>query len=384
MTIKKRLARSNIAMFVIPVLAAAVLLLIGMGIAFWLLERVWLPQLGISLKELHQTGEQLEALLSSSAAVLCVYGGAVAAALLLVIAWTNFYLTRNLFRHISQPLDALTAGVARIRDGDLDTPIAYGGEDEFRAACDAVDEMAARLKTSLDQQQLQQQKKQELMAGMSHDLKSPLTSIRAYTEALMDGVARDAEAQQRYLQTIHAKELDMEVLVNRLFQLAKLDVSAYPAHLEPLPLLQTMQALTRTWNTGDMDVTLEIPPELAVTADRELLNRVAENLLGNSCKYGGQERTCVRISARESGGMAELSFADNGTGVPPEQLSRIFDAFYRGDAARTAPGNGSGLGLAVVKKAAEEMHGSVRAENEPEGGLRITLTLPLGKEEPHA
>ncbi len=384
MTIKKRLARSNIAMFVIPVLAAAVLLLIGMGIAFWLLERVWLPQLGISLKELHQTGEQLEALLSSSAAVLCVYGGAVAAALLLVIAWTNFYLTRNLFRHISQPLDALTAGVARIRDGDLDTPIAYGGEDEFRAACDAVDEMAARLKTSLDQQQLQQQKRQELMAGMSHDLKSPLTSIRAYTEALMDGVARDAEAQQRYLQTIHAKELDMEVLVNRLFQLAKLDVSAYPAHLEPLPLLQTMQALTRTWNTGDMDVTLEIPPELAVTADRELLNRVAENLLGNSCKYGGQERTCVRISARESGGMAELSFADNGTGVPPEQLSRIFDAFYRGDAARTAPGNGSGLGLAVVKKAAEEMHGSVRAENEPEGGLRITLTLPLGKEEPHA
>ncbi len=384
MTIKKRLARSNIAMFVIPVLAAAVLLLIGMGIAFWLLERVWLPQLGISLKELHQTGEQLEALLSSSAAVLCVYGGAVAAALLLVIAWTNFYLTRNLFRHISQPLDALTAGVARIRDGDLDTPIAYGGEDEFRAACDAVDEMAARLKTSLDQQQLQQQKKQELMAGMSHDLKSPLTSIRAYTEALMDGVARDAETQQRYLQTIHAKELDMEVLVNRLFQLAKLDVSAYQAHLEQLPLLQTMQALTRTWNTGDMDVTLEIPPELAVTADRELLNRVTENLLGNSCKYGGQERTCVRISARESGGMAELSFADNGTGVPPEQLPRIFDAFYRGDAARTAPGNGSGLGLAVVKKAAEEMHGSVRAENEPEGGLRITLTLPLGKEEPHA
>ena len=384
MTIKKRLARSNIAMFVIPVLAAAVLLLIGMGIAFWLLERVWLPQLGISLKELHQTGEQLEALLSSSAAVLCVYGGAVAAALLLVIAWTNFYLTRNLFRHISQPLDALTAGVARIRDGDLDTPIAYGGEDEFRAACDAVDEMAARLKTSLDQQQLQQQKKQELMAGMSHDLKSPLTSIRAYTEALMDGVARDAETQQRYLQTIHAKELDMEVLVNRLFQLAKLDVSAYPAHLEPLPLLQTMQALTRTWNTGDMDVTLEIPPELAVTADRELLNRVTENLLGNSCKYGGQERTCVRISARESSGMAELSFADNGTGVPPEQLPRIFDAFYRGDAARTAPGNGSGLGLAVVKKAAEEMHGSAWAENRPEGGLRITLTLPLGKEEPHA
>ena len=124
MTIKKRLARSNIVMLVIPVLVAAVLLLIGMGIGFTLLERVYLPQLGISLSELHQTGEQLESLLSGSAALLCVYAGAVAATILLTITWTNLYLTRSLFRHISEPLDTLTAGVARIRDGDLDTPIA--------------------------------------------------------------------------------------------------------------------------------------------------------------------------------------------------------------------------------------------------------------------
>ena len=158
MTLKKRLALSNIAMFVIPVLAAAVLLLIGMGIGFILLTQVYLPQLGISLQELHQTGEQIEQMLSDSAVILCVYAGAVVAALLLTIAWTDLYLTRNLFRHISEPLDALTAGVDRIRDGDLDTPIAYTEPDEIKSACDAVDEMAARLKASLEQQQLQQQK----------------------------------------------------------------------------------------------------------------------------------------------------------------------------------------------------------------------------------
>ena len=86
MTIKKRLARSNIAMFLIPILVAGVLLLLGMGLCFILLERVWLPQLGISLWELHQTGEQIEQLLSDSAAILCVYAGAVIAALLLTIA----------------------------------------------------------------------------------------------------------------------------------------------------------------------------------------------------------------------------------------------------------------------------------------------------------
>ena len=111
MTIKKRLARSNIAMFVIPVLAAAVLLLIGLGIGFLLLKQVYLPQLGISLQELHQTGEQIEKMLHDSAAILCIYAGAVAMTLLLTIAWTNLYLIRSLFRHISQPLDTLTAGV---------------------------------------------------------------------------------------------------------------------------------------------------------------------------------------------------------------------------------------------------------------------------------
>ena len=221
MTIKKRLACSNIAMFVIPILVAAVLLLIGLGIGFLLLRYIYLPQLGISLQELHQTGEEIEHLLSDSTAILYVYAGTVVTALLLTIAWTNLYLTRNLFRHISQPLDTLTVGVARIRDGDLDTPIAYQEADEFKAACDAVDEMAARLKASLEQQQQEQQKKQELIADLSHSLKTPLTVIRAYSEALLEDVAADEETRRRYLETIHVREGDLEVLADQLFEQAK-------------------------------------------------------------------------------------------------------------------------------------------------------------------
>ena len=263
MTIKKRLARSNIAMFVIPVLVAAVLLLIGLGIGFTLLERVYLPQLGISLGELYQTGEEIERLLSDSAAILRVYAGAVVMALLLTIAWTNYYLTRNLFRHISEPLEALTAGVARVRDGDLDTPIAYREADEFKAARDAVDEMAARLKASLEERQSEQQRKQELIAGMSHDLKSPPPSIRAYTEALLEGVAQDEAAKERYLRTIRAKEADMEAMVNRLFEFAKMDVSEYPVQREALPLRETLAAVTERLSGDGAAVTLDGVPALA-------------------------------------------------------------------------------------------------------------------------
>lgn len=193
MTIRRRLARSNLVMILIPVAISAVLLLLGGGLALLLLERVWLPRLGLSFAALHETGEQLETAFAGAKALAAIYAGTVILALLATVAFTNFYLTRSLFRHISAPLQTLVAGVERIRGGNLESPIGYTAEDEFKPACDAVDAMAARLKASLDAQSRQQ--RQELIAGMSHDLKSPLTSIRAYTEGLLDGVAKDEAAR---------------------------------------------------------------------------------------------------------------------------------------------------------------------------------------------
>ena len=370
MTIRKRLARSNIAMLVIPILAAALLLLLGLGAVLLLLRG--------NLMTLHDAVEQIESVLHGFKLTLCAFAAVAVLLMLAAVALTDLYLTRSLFRHISQPLDTLTAGVARIRDGDLDTPIAYTEPDEFKAACDAVDEMAARLKASLEQQQAAQQQKQELIAGMSHDLKSPLTAIRAYTEGLLEGVAQDEATRQRYLQTIYAKESDMETLVNRLFAFAKMDVSAYPVRLEPLALRPALEAVAE--EQEGVAVTVDVP-DMTVMADRELLRRIAVNLLDNSRKYGGREDVHVRITAEKNGDTAVIVFADNGAGVPQEQLPRLFDVFYRGDAARTAPGNGSGIGLAVVKKSCDEMHGSVRAENGESGGLLVIVTLPLAKED---
>lgn len=197
MTIRRRLARSNLVMILIPVAIAAVLLLLGGGLALLLLERVWLPRLGLSFAALHETGEQLETAFAGAKAFAAIYAGTVILALLATVAFTNFYLTRSLFRHISAPLQTLVAGVERIRGGNVESPIGYTAEDEFKPACDAVDAMAARLKASLDAQSRQQQR-QELIAGMSHDLKSPLTSIRAYTEGLLDGVAKDEAVRTQF------------------------------------------------------------------------------------------------------------------------------------------------------------------------------------------
>ena len=189
MTIKKRLHRSNIYMFLIPLVTAALLLILGAGIAIYILEVKYLPRIGLSLYDLHIAVEQNEDLFQGFETFVWIYVGAVGMALLLTIVFTNVNLTRELFTHISEPLDTLVGGVDRIRSGDLDNPINYTEPDEFKAACDAVDLMAAKLKASLEAEQRRQQSSKELMAGMGHDLKSPLTSIRAYTEALLEGVA---------------------------------------------------------------------------------------------------------------------------------------------------------------------------------------------------
>ena len=321
MTIRRRLARSNLVMILIPVAIAAVLLLLGGGLALLLLERVWLPRLGLSFAALHETGEQLETAFAGAKALAAIYAGTVILALLATVAFTNFYLTRSLFRHISAPLQTLVAGVERIRGGNLESPIGYTAEDEFKPACDAVDAMAARLKASLDAQSRQQQQRQELIAGMSHNLKSPLTSIRAYTEGLLDGVAKDEAARTRYLQTIYAKESELEALVNRLFSFAKLDLDEAPADLVPLDIAGTLQSIVDSCDAEALDVRLGELPEGRVLADRELLTRSIANLLDNSRKYGaGYAIVSAEVTAKD----VCISVSDNGPGVDPAQLEKIF------------------------------------------------------------
>ena len=377
MTIRQRLARSNIYMFLVPLLIAALLLLLGGGIALYILETTYLPRLGLSLQEMHLTLEQYEATLSDFEVFLWIYLGAVGTALLVTIFFTNAHLTRSLFRHISEPLNELVAGVERIQRGDLDNPIAYSGEDEFKAACDAVDLMAAKLKAALEDEQRHTQSRKELIAGMSHDLKSPLTSIRAYSEALRDGVAATPELRQRYIETVCRKEQEIEGMVNRLFEFSKLDLSELPLDMKPIDAKAAVDAVAADY-ASVADIDTDALAGYTVSADENQLERIIKNIIDNAVKYSGREHVRMEISAAADGDAVKLRFADDGKGVDEAQLDKLFDVFYRADPARERGTEGSGIGLAVVRKAAEEMGGSAAAEKSPLGGLCITVTLTKG------
>ena len=379
MTVKKRLRRSYLRMFLIPMLSATLLLVLGAGIALFILEVKYLPRIGLSLGELHTAIEQYEGQLQSFEMFVWIYVGAVGMALVLTIIFTNLILTRKLFSHIAEPLDALVEGVDRIRSGDLDSPINYKENDEFKAACDAVDLMAAKLRASLEAEQRRRQSSREIIAGVSHDLKSPLTSIRAYTEALREGVVQTPEMREKYFRTICAKESEMEHMLARLLEFSKLEMSEYHANSECFDIKPELEAILGEIAPGAAEIITERLVSAPVTADREQLRRIAENVIGNSIKYCG-EGVRVDVSSQSVDNFVRVKFADNGKGVPDDALPKLFELFYRTDPARAETGSGSGLGLAIVRRAAEQMGGSAFAEKSEFGGLCIVIDLPGGKE----
>ena len=299
-------------------------------------------------------------------------------AIFLSVLLTNRFLTKFVFRRIEEPLDILTAGVHEIRDGNLNFRIQYDCQDEFLPICEDFNEMAVRLKESVTKIQQQEQNRKELLAGISHDIRSPLTSIQAYVEGLMDGVARTPKVQKSYLATIKTKVEDLDRMVSQLFLFSKMELGDYPENSIRLRLDEKIEAAVleakEEYKEHGLQLITDLTP-VTVTADPIQLERVISNVMGNSLKYKEQEKDLLRISLIKNGATCTLTFDDDGPGVPEEALPHLFEAFYRSDPARQNPQKGSGLGLAIVKSIITHAGGSIQAKRSEFGGLKIEICL---------
>ena len=303
----------------------------------------------------------------------------IAFTIFLSILFTNRFLTRFVFQKIEGPLDILTKGVHEIRDGNLDYRICYNEGDEFAPVCADFNEMAGHLKESVTQLRQQEQSRKELLAGISHDIRSPLTSIQAYVEGLLDGIAKTPEAQKRYLETIKTKAEDLERIVSQLFLFSKMELGEYPGSLCRLRLDEAIRdsvsATQEEYRQKGLSVSMELE-SVTMDADPVQLRRIVANLLENSLKYKVKDQGALRISLKQTDSGCCLSFADDGPGVPEAALPHLFEAFYRSDPARQNPHQGSGLGLAIVSKAVQQMGGTVQALPCNPSGLEIRITFP--------
>ena len=299
------------------------------------------------------------------------------------ILFTNRFLTKFVWKRIEEPLDILVNGVHELRDGNLDYRITYERQDEFLPVCQDFNEMAGRLKEMVQRIQQQERSRKELIAGISHDIRTPLTSIQAYVEGLLDGIAKTPEAERRYLETIKTKAKDLDHIVSQLFLFSKMELGEYPKDLRELRLNEVMEdiALPRQeeYRQKGLSITMDLE-EVSLKADPVQFQRITTNILENSLKYKVKEQGNLQISLHRKESGFYLSFADDGPGVPEESLPHLFEVFYRSDPSRQNPHQGSGLGLAIVAAAAEQMGGSIRALPSRMGGLEIQIEFE-GKEE---
>ena len=284
---------------------------------------------------------------------------------------------------VTDGLRQLAQTAHQIAEGNLQARVSIGGRDEVAKVGETFNEMAAQLQQAAQEREELEQMRKDLIAWTSHDLRTPLTSIRAMIEALHDGVVDDPETVTRYYSTIRSDIIALNGIIDDLFELAQLDAGGLSLEMANHSLadlvsdtLESFQALAQ-----DQGVTLrgEVASGLGlVWMCAPKIGRVLTNLVSNALRFTPAGGTVQVTAVRQPDGVSVI-VQDDGPGFAPDDLARVFEQFYRGEEARSrTPGSGAGLGLAIARGIVTAHNGRIWAENAPEGGAIVGFFLPAG------
>ena len=283
------------------------------------------------------------------------------------------------FYTIFPPMAILRGGLKQVAAGNYAYQLKADKQDEIGAVIGEFEIMRRKL-AELDKQKSEfDRQRGEIIAGISHDLKTPLTTIQGYTKGLMDGVANTPEKTSRYLKTIYETALTMNALVNQLNDFSKMDIDTIEYSFMERDLVKLIQDFAAInipiYATKGLKVITDFadaPVEADIDKDQFL--RVVRNILDNSVKYKDKPEGTAVIKVYSDGESAVLEIKDDGPGVSPHEMEYIFESYYRGDPSRTNPTTGSGLGLSIVKTIITAHEGTVQAVNDD--GLKIIIKIP--------
>ncbi|MED1203587.1 sensor histidine kinase [Heyndrickxia acidicola] len=304
--------------------------------------------------------------------------------LIVILVLTNGLLTYFVSRSIIRPIKELQKAAAQIKEGNLNNKIAVKSKDELGQLAQGFEEMRFRLKESIELQVAYEDNRKELIANISHDLKTPITTIKGYIEGIRDGVANNPDKMERYLHTIYTKAVDLDHMIDELFLYSKLDLNRVPFHFEPIEfdeyLEDYVEELRFDLEVKEVEITLQIEDNgnYQIMADREQIKRVITNIVDNSLKYMDKEKKRITMLLSTAGSNLLFEMKDNGPGIKEENLPLVFDRFYRADLARGTEKGGSGLGLAIAKRIIEGHKGSIWAESIKGEGTSIFFALKKG------
>lgn len=317
----------------------------------------------------------------------------------LALAQSNYYVRSGLFTFLiatlatlivglflffilTYRLKKLSFGVQAFKHGHFEHRIDVRGRDEIAQLGQAFNEMASSIQDGIDKLKEAERLRSQLIANISHDLRSPLTSIRGHLETLLLKENTISEQEQREFIEISLRNVaGFQKLVEELLDLAKLEarqVSPEPQPFSPAELVQDVVLKIRS-QTDSKYITIHYEPDPDLPlfhGDIGLIERALTNIIGNAIEHT-PEAGSVTISLRQEGRWYVLSVADTGSGIPQVDLPHVFERFYRADKSRTRTSHGTGLGLAIAKEVVELHDGMIMAGNSETGGAVITMYLPL-------
>ena len=306
----------------------------------------------------------------------------------MAIAISIFILTRWLSGGMNKSLEQLSEGVRQVQDGNFAYRIHSRKKDELGKACQEFDEMTEYLENSVKEREKYEEAKKQLLAGISHDLRTPLTSIKAYVEGLRDGIANTEEKKKRYYDALKIRTRDLEDLIDNLSLFSRFDRGEYHYSMEKIDFGVFVNSFFKEheieFKNNHLTLVRTVWEEngICIQGDRQQLKRVLGNLVDNTFKYREKPETIMTAALYTFGDTLRLELSDDGPGVPEEEREKIFDTFFRGDKARQNPGNGSGLGLSIVREIMKGHGGRIWAEEGVGGkGLKFVLEFPVIRKE---
>lgn len=384
-TVSSRIFYSNALMILVTIALSLVIGMICVKIYWEKEERMLQEMLGSRL-----VGAEAESFVRSITVhndlfILMTVLFALSAIAVLIIV--SFLFTGILTRKIMEPLKFLEEGAERIRQGDYSGEIQYQGDIEFEQVCEAFNGMQLHLKEEKERNARYEKARREMIAGISHDLRSPLTAIRGSVKGVLDGVAGTPALQKKFLEAAYRRSGEMDVLLSELFYFSKLETGGIPVNNRPVDLSAYLnhyvEAKKSLPDFAEAEFVCDLPDkdEKPTLVDPEALQRILDNILSNSMKYAGVSPVRFYVGLKQEEGKKTIILQDNGKGLPEEKIDRIFEEFYRADESRSRK-EGSGLGLYIVKYLCDAMGGQVSADQKShyEGfsGLAISLTLNEG------
>lgn len=286
-----------------------------------------------------------------------------------------------IYRSMITPIQKLQIGVENIKNGNLDFSLEIEGNDEISELCVTFEKMRKRLKDNAEEKLQNEADNRILLSNIAHDLKTPITAVKGYSEGILDGVANTPEKIDKYVKTIYNKANEMDTLINELTIYSKIDANRIPYNFIKLNVmkyfadcvseigidLETKGIGLRYYNYTEDDV--------VIIADPEQLRRVINNIIGNSTKYMNKKEGLINIRVKDVGEFIQVEIEDNGIGIRSKDLPYIFDRFYRADASRNSSTGGSGIGLSIVKKIIEDHGGKIWATSKENTGTVMYFVL---------